>query len=163
MWPHCPCMERQQALSSRLITTPVTHAITGAAAANNRRIATILARRRISTFIIVVAVHSCAYRLEGEPRTQLNLSPWRRHLCNRTETRGIYKTVWRSEIRVIERIEEFSTGFKMHCLPQRKATHHTYIYRLHCRSNHRVPRSIPECISRWRSKGGWIEPRPCIS
>ena len=101
--------------------------------------------------------------LEGETRTQLNLSPRRRHLCNRTEACCIYETVWRSEIRVIKCIEEFSTGFEMHCLPQRKATHHTYIYRLHCGPNHRVPRSIPECISGWCSKGSWIEPGCGIS
>jgi hypothetical protein len=78
---HCPCIERQQALSSRLITTLVTHAITGAAAVSMRRTATMLAKRRIDTFIIG-AFDSYAYRLEGEPRTQLNLSPWRRDLCD---------------------------------------------------------------------------------
>ena len=79
------------------------------------------------------------FRLEGEPRTQLNLSPWRRHLCDRTETSGIHKTVWRSEIRVVERIEELSTGFEVYGLPQRKAPYDTYVYSLHPRANHRVP------------------------
>jgi hypothetical protein len=41
-------MARQQALSSRLITTFVKQAITGAAAVIKRRIAAMLARRRMS-------------------------------------------------------------------------------------------------------------------
>jgi len=45
-------MARQQALSSWLITTLVKQAITGAAAVSRRRIATMLAKRRMSILSI---------------------------------------------------------------------------------------------------------------
>jgi hypothetical protein len=48
MCPHCPCMARQQALSSWLMTTLVTQAITGAAVVSSRRIATMPAKRRMT-------------------------------------------------------------------------------------------------------------------
>jgi len=46
--PHCPCMERQQALSSWLIAAPATQASTGVTAVSRRKIATMPERRRIS-------------------------------------------------------------------------------------------------------------------
>lgn len=47
--PHCPCIARQQALSSWLMAAePVMQANTGAAALNSRNKATILAKRRMT-------------------------------------------------------------------------------------------------------------------
>jgi len=47
MPPQFPCIERQQALSSWLITLPVIQASKGAAAASRRKIAMKLVKRRI--------------------------------------------------------------------------------------------------------------------
>jgi hypothetical protein len=61
----CPCIARQQALSSWLIATLVKQAIRGAAVVSSRRIATTLAKRRTDNFNIAAAspvMHSMARR-----------------------------------------------------------------------------------------------------
>lgn len=45
--PHCPCMERQQALSPEVIVRPATHATAGAIMRHMSSIATALPNRRM--------------------------------------------------------------------------------------------------------------------
>jgi len=47
MCPHCPCIARQQVLSSWLINPLVRQAITGAAVVSRRRVARMPAKRRM--------------------------------------------------------------------------------------------------------------------
>jgi len=64
--PHCPCIARQQALSSWLIATLVKQAITGAAAVSRRRMATMLAKRRTASSNYTSAFSETCHQLPAD-------------------------------------------------------------------------------------------------
>src|ERR1035437_4237115 len=96
--------------------------------------------------------------LKRQARTHLNLPPGRRDFRDASEARCIYKTVWRSQVGVVEGIEELCARFKPCLLRHAELAHDAEVHGLHSGTIHRVAPHIAVGVSRGSRKRVGIEP-----
>src|SRR5689334_4779249 len=95
---------------------------------------------------------------EGESRAELDLPARSGGFRDGGKLRSIHETVRRSQIDLVERVEEFRPELELGTLGEREFTSQSKIQRLHAGTVHRISAGIAEGERGWRGKRSGIEP-----